>query len=43
VTGTTAGRTSGAQKIVCSWNDLCGSWAKAEAPSPPEFLGHAAI
>ena len=27
-------------KIVCSSNDLCGSWAKAETPFPPEFLCH---
>src|SRR5262249_30520300 len=35
--GTTEDNTSGAQKIGCSRNDLCGSWAKAETPPPPEF------
>src|SRR5262249_49489651 len=35
--GTTEDNTSGAQKIGCSRNDLCGLWAKAETPPPPEF------
>lgn len=39
----TAAKTSGAQKIVCSLQDLCGSWAKADTPPPPEFRGHFAI
>lgn len=38
--GTTVGRASGAQKIVCVLNDPCGSCAKAEAPSPPETGRH---
>ena len=43
LTGTTAARTSGAQKIVCSSKDLCGSWAKADTPFPPEFVSHLAV
>src|SRR6059058_2904479 len=43
VTGTTVARTSGAQKIVCSSKDRWGSWAKADAPPPPERRGHLAI
>lgn len=41
--GTTIGRTSGAQKTVCCLNDLNGSWAKADAPSPLEFGRHFVI
>src|SRR3954452_20648998 len=43
VTGTTVVRPSGAQKIISSSKDRCGSWAKADAPSPPELGGHLAI
>src|SRR5256885_15403837 len=43
VTGTTDARTSGVQKIACSLEDFCGSWAKADAPPPPEFVGHFAV
>jgi hypothetical protein len=36
-TGMTVGRTSGAQKMACSPQDPCGSWAKADTPPPPEL------
>lgn len=26
--------------MTCSLEDFCGSWAKADTPPPPEFLGH---
>jgi hypothetical protein len=42
-TGMTVGRTSGAQKMACSPQDPCGSWAKADTPPPPEFRGYLAI
>jgi hypothetical protein len=29
--------------MVCSSNDLCGSWAKADTPFPPEFVSHFAV
>src|SRR3954467_4032400 len=43
VTGTTVVRTSGAQKIICSSKDRWGSWAKADAPPPPELRVRFAI
>lgn len=42
-TGTTVGRTSGAQKMVCSPQDLSGSWAKADTPPPPEFRRYLSV
>ncbi len=38
--GTTLGKASGAQKMVCSKKDRWGSCAKADAPSPSEFGAH---
>ncbi len=42
-TGTTAGRTSGAQNTVCSPKDPCGSCAKADAPFPPKLRRYFAL